>query len=375
MRGMSGVESVPYQRIRDSPTIKYYTDWRLFEEKRSLPYEEYGAPPPWTRRKYDAVITGKEIMVEKREDVLVEEITPGRRIHGIWIKPLQMLPSDTRMSLIHAYRWRAGAAVMIPPARVIQEPVRILSVGGGDGYAGHHILLYLGRGSQARVEIHDAAPEEGRGLKTLVVEAMLEASSHLELITMAKPSASSLLYHRKIIGVEAGGRVDSRSIVIGGGFTHYREDYELRDTKAEVSADYRLVSSGKCRLDAISNAVHKGSKTRSIIKARGAVMDEAYLTHRGLARIGREAVESETSIDSLILLLSRKAKANAVPMLEIRTSRVNSACHAASVASLDEDHLFYLASRGLSRDEATRLLLRDLLETGDSDVNMDWRCM
>ena len=104
-------------------------------------------------------------------------------------------------------------------------------------------------------------------------------------------------------------------------------------------------------------------------------MDEAYLTHRGLARIAREAVDSETSIDSLILLLSRKARANAVPILEIRTSRVTSARHAASVASLDEDHLFYLASRGLSRDEATKLLLRDLLETGDSETSVDWKCI
>ncbi len=371
------IEKLPYQRIKDSPTIKYYTDWKPFEEKRKLRYEEtVDLLPSWVHapRSYSAVLLGSEAMVNGHGEALLTILHPGTYPEKLWVKPMDLLDIDSRMIAVHAHRWRAGIGVMIPPATIAVQPIRLLSVGGGKGYAGHHIVVFMGRGSKARVEIHDAAPPDAEGLKTIVVEALLEQSSHLELITVSKAAANSLTYHRKTLKLGAGSRVEARSIVVGGDFTHYREDYMLDGVKSSLKAEYRLASSGKCRLDTISNAVHRGAATKSLVMAKGAVMDRGYLVHRGLVRVLKEAEDANTVRNWIVLLLCRKAKAVAVPMLEIEPGKVSSARHAASVASLEEDQLFYLTSRGLSREEAMTLLLKDLLETEEEGPSIPWTC-
>jgi Fe-S cluster assembly scaffold protein SufB len=367
------IEEIPYQRIKDSPTIKYYTDWGFFEERRRLPPDEGDiAMPAWMKGSYDAAMLGGDVDIRDHDRALLVAVEPGKSLPYSLAAPLTIAGVDNRMMAVHAYRWSTGVAVFIPPATIVRKPIRIASVGGARGYAGHHILVFAGRGSRARVELYDAVPDGGSGLKTIVVEGLVEQSAQLELHTFSKASGNAALYHRKAVKVLAGGVLQALSSVVGGGFTHYREDYMLEETRSEARAEYRLVASGTCRLDALSNAVHRGAAAKSVFKARGAAMDKGYLTHRGLIKVLSGARDAETDIDSFILLLSREARANSVPMLEIETSEVASARHAASVASLEEDQVFYMTSRGLGRDEVLVLLLRDLLEAGK--IRVPWEC-
>lgn len=58
------------------------------------------------------------------------------------------------------------------------------------------------------------------------------------------------------------------------------------------------------------------------------------------------------------LLLSKGARADSVPNLEIETGEIEGAGHASSTGQFDEEHLFYLMSRGIPEDEARRLVVR-----------------
>ena len=81
---------------------------------------------------------------------------------------------------------------------------------------------------------------------------------------------------------------------------------------------------------------------------------------RGKIIIGPQAHGADAFLRLKVLLLGENARAITVPELEIMTNDVK-AGHAASVGRLDQEQIFYLMSRGISREEATKLLVEAFL--------------
>jgi Fe-S cluster assembly protein SufD len=102
---------------------------------------------------------------------------------------------------------------------------------------------------------------------------------------------------------------------------------------------------------------HIGRNTSSDVFLKGAVEDHAQSIFTGLLRIEKDAIRSSAFETNRNLVLSEDAKAHSVPNLEILCDDV--VCgHGSSVGPLEEEHLYYLQSRGLSRARAERMLIR-----------------
>ncbi len=100
---------------------------------------------------------------------------------------------------------------------------------------------------------------------------------------------------------------------------------------------------------------HFAPDTVSTLTVRARLDGSSSLRFRGLVEIDRGATRSDARQDIRALLLSPEASASAMPELEIDTNDV-SCSHAASIAPPDAEQLAYLATRGLSKAQATRLL-------------------
>ena len=119
--------------------------------------------------------------------------------------------------------------------------------------------------------------------------------------------------------------------------------------EGDQTLDYRIV------ID------HHGKGTSSDVFLKGAVEDDAQSVFTGLLRIERDAQKTSTFETNRNLVLSENAKAHSVPNLEILCDDV--VCgHASSVGPLEEDHLYYLQSRGLNKSRAGRLLIRGFFQ-------------
>src|SRR5437899_4285802 len=80
-----------------------------------------------------------------------------------------------------------------------------------------------------------------------------------------------------------------------------------------------------------------------------------------MMRVEKEAHHAESYLAGHSILLDKGAKSDSIPGLEILTNDVK-ATHSASVAQMDEEQLFYLASRCLSRSEAQKIIVEGFLE-------------
>ncbi|HLC67661.1 MAG TPA: SufD family Fe-S cluster assembly protein [archaeon] len=135
-------------------------------------------------------------------------------------------------------------------------------------------------------------------------------------------------------------------------------NFSAEDTKSETLCAFR--TSGRQHADFMVNLNHTVPQTTSNLIAKGVLGGSSTSIFRGMIRIGKEAQKTSSFLQDHALLISDKAIANNIPGLLIDANDV-AAKHAATVGQLDEEQLFYLMSRGLSREDAEHLIIEGFL--------------
>lgn len=108
---------------------------------------------------------------------------------------------------------------------------------------------------------------------------------------------------------------------------------------------------------------HQAPHTRATTTLKGIARDQSNLEIYGKIVIAKNCPDTQSFLKERILLLSDQASAIALPELEIDSDAV-SCSHAASIAPLPENEIFYLMSRGLDRIKAEELLVEGFLVSG-----------
>ncbi|PZE28779.1 MULTISPECIES: Fe-S cluster assembly protein SufD [unclassified Curtobacterium] len=119
---------------------------------------------------------------------------------------------------------------------------------------------------------------------------------------------------------------------------------------------------------------HDAPNTRSRVNYKGALQGEgAHTVWIGDVLIGRPAAGTDSYEQNRNLVLSEGTRADSIPNLEIETGDIQGAGHASATGRFDDEHLFYLQSRGITEDEARRLVVLGFLvdvvqKIGDPDL-------
>jgi Fe-S cluster assembly protein SufB len=116
------------------------------------------------------------------------------------------------------------------------------------------------------------------------------------------------------------------------------------------------LTTGKMQADTGTKMIHLGKRTRSNIVSKGISADRSHNTYRGLVKIGPRAdgARNYTQCDSM--LVGAECSANTFPYIESANSTAELE-HEASTSKMNESQLFYLQSRGLSREDAVSMIL------------------
>ncbi|RHX92879.1 Fe-S cluster assembly protein SufD [Leptospira stimsonii] len=118
--------------------------------------------------------------------------------------------------------------------------------------------------------------------------------------------------------------------------------------------------SGREFQDSEVKIVHRESHTESSILYRGAFREKAHHIFTGNLQIPNTCKDVNAIQINNNLLLDRTARAESIPKLEVYAENVKCE-HGATVGEIDEDQLFYLASRGIDEDEARRMIVDGFL--------------
>ena len=162
------------------------------------------------------------------------------------------------------------------------------------------------------------------------------------------------------IAVAAGSHVDCRIPFDAQMQGAYGLTVALRGKGASVSIRGGGVVSGPQQLKLTVDTVHEAPDTKGSTILRTVLKDAAQFDFLGTIRIMKRAQKSQDFLEQRSLLLDDSATATSVPALEILADNVK-ASHAASVAPIDPEQLFYLRSRGIPKKAATKLVIEAFL--------------
>jgi len=325
-------EKLPWQPIADSPTVKSYTDWRFFEKLAARGADGWRLPPG----RWDTVLG-----------------PCGSSGHRLVAEPLGQLvrPGDSRLAALH-YAALSPAAVSYLENRGSRVEAALCAPTGGWG--SRHVVLRLS-GGETLLYI-----PSGSGGST-VVEVHVEpgADAGLAVVTSGAPVAHGLVV-AKLVG--EGSRLRYASIALGSGGQTRVEDLNLvASPGGGVNARALAVGAGPARIDYIMDSVQDAERTVFEGAVEGVALGESLVVARGSARVKQRARRSRSVFEASVLMLGERSRGYTAPMMEIETGDVEEAVHHASQQRAPRTALFYLASRGLSTEEATSLILEGKL--------------
>lgn len=131
------------------------------------------------------------------------------------------------------------------------------------------------------------------------------------------------------------------------------------------------VASSNQEQDSGARMIHLGKNTKSNIISKSISRNGGNATYRGKVLINSKAIDSESNVKCDTLILDDKSKSDTIPV----NSCFNlSSCieHEATVSKISEDNLFYLMSRGISRERAMELIVLGFLERFREELPMEY---
>jgi Fe-S cluster assembly protein SufD len=245
----------------------------------------------------------------------------------------------------------------------VEQPlyVRIANTVEG-GALFFRLLVIAEEGSRATlIEEYTSATPELAGYTNAVVELFVEQNAKLEYVSLQNLSMSTWHFANHHARVERDAELDW----VAGGFGSKRGKTRIQNDLAGQGATSRVTGAyfadGDQHLDYDTFQEHIAPNTTSDFAFKGALRDEATAVWRGMIRVEKEAQKTNAYQENRNLMLSEKAHADSIPGLEILANDVR-CTHGATLGQVDREQLFYLMSRGLSRGEAERIIVRGFFQ-------------
>jgi Fe-S cluster assembly protein SufD len=269
--------------------------------------------------------------------------------------------SPDAFTVLHDAFLAGGAFVKVPRGVVIEQPIVVLHWSEGDGLASFpHTLVVAEDGAEVTVFDRYGSTDTGMGttghLVDAVVELVIGENAHVRYLSVQEhgPRTWQVALQRAHLGRDSSLR--SSVVALGGAYARLRSESLLAGSGAESDLTAVYFGDGDQMLDFRTLQDHDAPNTRSDLLFKGAVEDTAQSVYSGLIRIRPRAQKSVAFQTNRNLVLTEGAEAKSVPNLEIEADDVKCS-HASTVGPVDDDQLYYLATRGVPPEEAERLVV------------------
>ena len=260
--------------------------------------------------------------------------------------------------------WRDGVLVFVPRGVQLSEPVRIeVPVDESGTAVGWRTLIVLEEGAEAEVWEHWSSPADDiDAMLNSVVELSVGQGATLRYVNTQDISEKAWIFATQRAQVERDGRLDWAALGFGSARGKVRMETKLAGPGSEARVTGGYAGGPGQHLDYDTTQEHAAPNTNSDLAFRGVLAAGATAVWRGMIKVDPGAQQTDAFQESRNLLLSTEAHADAIPGLEILADDVR-CTHAAAIAQIDKEQLFYLTSRGLDSADAKSLIIEGFLES------------
>jgi Fe-S cluster assembly protein SufD len=258
--------------------------------------------------------------------------------------------------------FRGGAFVYVPRGVVLEQPILLSAIHATPGTElDRRTLIVIDEGAQAEVwEQYLSASDHAAGLFNTVTELVVGDAGRLRYVCGQDLSERSWVFGTQRAEVGRDASLDWVALGFGSARGRVRMETRLGGPGAEARVTGAYASHGRQHIDFDTAQEHAAPNTTSDLAFRGVLQDRSTAVWKGNIIVDPGAQKTDAFQESRNLLISKRAHADAIPGLEIQANDVR-CTHAAAVAQVDPEQLFYLRAHGLAEEEAKRLVIEGFL--------------
>lgn len=250
-----------------------------------------------------------------------------------------------------------GAVVSVPPGARLDRPAHIafVSTGAGDFAAHPRVLIVAGAESEATVIESYVGLGDNAYLNNGVAEILVEEGARLDHYRLMDESDSA--YHVGVARVHQmdGSAFASRAFYRGVGLGRH-DLYALIGDGCETKLDGLYVTAGAQHVDNFINIDHAKPNSTSALYYKGILSGRSRAVFGGTVFVREGAVKTDATQSDKNLLLSPEAEVDSKPALFIWADDVKCG-HGATAGNIDAETVFYMRSRGVDLETASRMLI------------------
>jgi Fe-S cluster assembly protein SufD len=258
--------------------------------------------------------------------------------------------------------WVGGALIYVPKNTRPDAPISLNAIQQEAGRTlNWRTLIVLEEGAEAEVwERYVSAEDEVDSLFNGVTELIVGPGASLRYVCGQDLSPKSWAFATQRAEVDRDGSLEWVALGFGASRGKVRMETKLTGRGASAKVTGAYAGTGRQHLDYDTTQEHAAEDTFSDLSFRGVLAGRSSAVWRGMINVDEGAQRTDAFQDCRNLLLSPRAHADAIPGLQIEADDVR-CTHAAAVAQVDPEQLFYLTSRGLDHDLASSLIVEGFL--------------
>lgn len=336
-------------------------EWR-YVDVRGFDFSRFAAPEP----RLEAPTLPEDL---RAKGVIYTDFTTAARDHADLLREhfFTEVPIDEhRFTALHGAFHSDGLLIYVPRQVEVEMPLEALrEVSGGGSVFPHTTIIVDEQASLTFVDRFSSADSEAPALCSSVVEVEAMRGATVNYISLQEWGRQVHHFQTQRFTGHRDATVRSLAVNLGSKFARTQVESVLKGegSFSEMLGLYFADSEQHFAQRTLQS--HNAPHATSDLLYKGALKEHSRSEYSGLIKVLKGAQGTDAYQANRNLVLSEEALARSIPQLEIEANEVR-CTHGATVSPVEEEHLFYLMSRGIDRVTAQKLVVfgffRDVLD-------------
>lgn len=311
----------------------------------------------------DGVIHRRADSAKLPEGVIFTDLETASREHPELLRDYLLTQAvstgDDVFSALHGAFWTGGVLLYVPKGRKVEIPLFHLIGLSPEGTVDlNHTLVVLEEGAEATLVQETVSRDRADqpALHVGAVELILGANSRLQFVNIQNWDDKTWHFSRERALVDRDASLQWTVGGLGSRLAKVNQETALTGNGAQAQVNGVMFTSNRQQLSYITRQDHAAPHTTSDLLYKGGLQDQSRIVWRGMIRVEPDAQKTDAYQKNDNLVLSEEARTDSIPGLEIEANDVR-CTHGATAGPVDEEMIYYLQARGISRTEAVRLIV------------------
>ncbi|ENH96821.1 FeS cluster assembly protein SufD [Gracilibacillus halophilus YIM-C55.5] len=302
----------------------------------------------------------------EEQGVIFTDIESALRDHSELVQRYYMKDAvqidEHKLTALHTALMNGGSFVYVPKNVQVEEPLQaIFWQEDPEAASFNHVIVVAEENSSLTyVENYVSSNTEEHAVANIVTEVIAHDNAKINFGSVDNFASGTTVYVNRRGVAYRDAHIEWNLGQMNDGNTVSENITNLIGDNSYSYAKTVSVGRGNQSQNYTANIKHYGKQSEGFILQHGVMKDDASSIFNGIGKIEHGATKSNAEQESRVLMLSKGARGDANPILLIDEDDVT-AGHAASVGRVDPIQLYYLMSRGISQQEAERLIIHGFL--------------